>query len=1043
MDDKRSWRRAVARLAIGGLAGALLMVLGLAPSAMAAPVSHLRINNASVTEGDAGIANLTFSISYTGAKNDISVDWATADGSATAGADYTSASGTASFSVAGAKSQTITIGVDADLLDEANETLTVTLSNPQPPAIADITTPTGTGTIRDNDQTPSLAIDDVSIAEGDAGTTDAGFTVALSAPSGRAVKVHYATANGTAVQPADYTATSGDLTFAPGQVALSVSVPVTGDSAYESDESFFVNLSSASNATIADKRGVGTIVNDDPLPSVVIADVSRIEGNAGAANLTFTVTLSTVSSSKVTVAYATSDGTGAAPLDYTARSGTVTFSAGQTSKAINVPVRGDKLDEDDETFTVILSSPTNAVIADGEGVGTIVDDDATPSISIGDVSVAELTAGAVPATFAVTMSAVSGRTVTVDYATSDVTATAPGDYSTTSGTLTFDPGQTVKTIVVDVQGDALNEATETYHVTLSNPVGVTITRATGTGTIADDDPVPGLGVADLSVAEGDVATTVASITVSLASPSGLPVTVDYVTAEGSADASDFVGVSGTLSFLPGELTKSVDVEISGDRTYETDEVFSFTLSNPANALLTGAAATVTIVNDDLVPQVTIDDADAIEGDAGTTAATFTVSLSNPSALPVTVDHATVDATATSPADYVPAGGTLTFAPGETSHAVDVQVLGDTTYEQDETFTVHLSNASGSAIADAEGVGTISNDDVAPGLGVSAVSVPEGDAGDTVAAFTVTLDAPSELPVSVDAVTADGSAVQPSDYEPVSTSVTFAPGQVTETVDVTVHGDTVVEPDETFTLQLSNATDAIIGVDTGNGTIVNDDIAAPAPPVQPTASLGDASALEGEPGSTTALTFPVTLSDVSSDGVTIVYRTVAGSATEGIDYEGLTGSVRIPAGQVAASIQVTVIGDGRVEADETFSLEITDVFSARPGPAATGTIANDDLAGTSITLRATGRHRHILARGRIVHAEPGMRVQVVLLKELGGDLVKVARDTVRIRIRNRDGVRTGTFRARFAHVPAGRYLVRSVFRGDPSHAPARAHVRVRL
>ena len=157
----RSWQRAVARLAIGGLAGALLTVLAIAPSAMASPVSHFRVNaNVSLTEGDAGVTNMTFTISYTGTKNNISVDWTTADGTATAGADYVASSGTATFTATGAKSQTITIPVIGDLLDEANETFTVNLSNPQPPAIADITTATRTGTIRDDDPTPSLVIDD-------------------------------------------------------------------------------------------------------------------------------------------------------------------------------------------------------------------------------------------------------------------------------------------------------------------------------------------------------------------------------------------------------------------------------------------------------------------------------------------------------------------------------------------------------------------------------------------------------------------------------------------------------------------------------------------------------------------------------------------------------------------------------------------------------------------------------------------------------------------------------------------------------------------
>ena len=276
-------------------------------------------------------------------------------------------------------SRTITVPVAGDLLDEANETFTVNLTNPQPPATADITTATGTGTITDNDPTPSLVINDVSLTEGNSGTVNADFAVTLSAPSGRTVTVNYATANSTAVQPGDYTTTSGTLTFTPGQVLKTISVPVVGDPNDETNETYFVNLSGATNATIADTQGLGTIVNDDSPPSISINDVSLTEGNSGTATLTFTATLSVASGKTVTVAYATADGTGDhAPADYTAASGTVTFTAGQVSRPVAIAVRGDTLDEFDETFAVNLSAPTNASIADSQGVGTILDNDAVP-----------------------------------------------------------------------------------------------------------------------------------------------------------------------------------------------------------------------------------------------------------------------------------------------------------------------------------------------------------------------------------------------------------------------------------------------------------------------------------------------------------------------------------------------------------------------------------------------------------------------------------------------------------------------------------------
>src|SRR6185369_14022926 len=249
------------------------------------------------------------------------------------------------------------------------------------------------------------------------------------------------------------------LTFTPGQTTKTISVVVNGDTLNEADETFVVNLSNAVNATIADDQGVGTIQNDDAVPSLVIDDVTVTEGNAGTVNADFTVTLSAASGQTVTVDYATANGTAVAPGDYTARATTtLVFTPGQTTKTISVVVNGDTLNEADETFVVNLSNAVNAAIADNQGVGTILNDEGVALLSISDVTVTEGNAGTVNADFTVTLSAASGQTVTVDYATANGSAVAPGDYTArATTTLTFTPGQTTKTISVVVNGDTLNE----------------------------------------------------------------------------------------------------------------------------------------------------------------------------------------------------------------------------------------------------------------------------------------------------------------------------------------------------------------------------------------------------------------------------------------------------------------------------------------------------------------------------------------------------------------------------------------------------------
>src|SRR5439155_1325474 len=365
-----------------------------------------------------------------------SVDFATADGTATvADGDYASTSGTLTF-LPGDTSKTADVTVNGDMKNEADETFTVNLSGA---VNATITDDQGLGTITNDDQVPDVSVDDQIVAEGNSpDTTTMTFNVSLSNPSDQTITVDYTTNDGTATTAdGDYAAASGTLTFDPGQTTETVDVTVNGDNTTEPDEHLTLKLSNATNANILDGSGDGTITNDDPIPDVGIDDQSVTEGSAGTSTLTFHVTLSNPSDQTVTVDYATSDGTATvADGDYATTSGTLTFSAGQTAKTVDVTVNGDLTHEADETFTGGLSNPTNANLLDDSGLGTIQDDDASPTISVGDASVAEGNAGGATLSFDVTLSVASAGVVTVDYTTDDGTANvANSDYDAASGTL--------------------------------------------------------------------------------------------------------------------------------------------------------------------------------------------------------------------------------------------------------------------------------------------------------------------------------------------------------------------------------------------------------------------------------------------------------------------------------------------------------------------------------------------------------------------------------------------------------------------------------
>ena len=264
-----------------------------------------------------------------------------------------------------------------------------------------------------------------------------------------------------------------------------------------------------------------------------------------------------------------------------------------------MPTVEDTAEEQTETFSVSLSSPSGATIQEGNATGTITDDDGPvttlPLLNIADDTVEE----GEEAQFLVTLSRTSTQTVTVDYATADGTATAGDDYAAASGALRFAPGEASKTIRVPTVEDTTQEQTETFAVTLSSPSGATIQDGSATGTITDDDgPVtalPVLDIADDTVEEGDEA----EFLVTLSRTSTETITVNYATADGTATAGDdYAATSGTLTFAPGEASKTIPVPTVEDNAQEQTETFTVALSSPSGATIQGGSATGTITDDD-------------------------------------------------------------------------------------------------------------------------------------------------------------------------------------------------------------------------------------------------------------------------------------------------------------------------------------------------------------------------------------------------------------------------------------------------------------
>jgi chitinase len=365
------------------------------------------------------------------------------------------------------------------------------------------------------------------------------------------------------------------------------------------------------------------------IPSTVsIGNASIAEGNSGTSTLSFPITLSYALTAAVTVTYSTSNGTATAGSDYTAvTGGTVTIPAGQTTGVIPITILGDTTFEPDETLTVTLTGVTNAVLGTpSAATGTIQNDDSnvTATFSISNTSSLEGSSSTpVKLNFSVQLSAAATQAVTVNYATSngtatagsdytatagsDYTATAGSDYTATAGTLTIPAGSTTATIAVPILGDTTYEANETFNLNLTSPNGATlaggVSTLTATGTIQNDDAFPVVTLNGVTQNEGNANTSLFNFTVSLSNPSSSAVTLNYATADGDATAgSDYVAASGTVTILAGQVSATISVTANGDTTVEPDETFTLALSNLSGGSFPNAATTLsangTLVNDD-------------------------------------------------------------------------------------------------------------------------------------------------------------------------------------------------------------------------------------------------------------------------------------------------------------------------------------------------------------------------------------------------------------------------------------------------------------
>lgn len=542
--------------------------------------------------------SVSVSVTRTGQTSSaVGVSYATANGSATAGSDYTATSGVLDFA-AGVTTRSINIPVANDGLTEGDETLTVGLSTPT--GGASLGSPASmTITISDPPSPPTLRFDVSALTASEASSGVTATVVRAGDTSGSA-SVAYATADATALAGTDYQAAAGTLTFNPGVSSATITVPFIDDQRFEGDESFALTLSAPSGATLTTPNSMTvTILENDLRPSLGMSSAGATIGEA-AGSIAVTVTRAGARDDAVGIRLTTIAGTATPGQDYVSADTLLAFAPGVLTRTVPITIVDDAIVEATESFTVALSDPTGGAVIgtpSSQVVQLLDDDGGVVRLASSSYSGSE----APPVTFTATRT-MTTSSASVSWALSKITPSGTADV----GTLAFAPGVASASVTLNLD-DTVWTGTRTLVFSLSNPNAVVLgSPASTTITLTDDEPSAVVGFASASSTFEENAGTV-PVTVTRTGSTSSSMTATLTATNGSATlGSDASVATGTITIPSGATSTTVGVSIVNDVAPENAEAFTLVLSAPSsNAVLGQATHSLSIGVSDQQPDVMV------------------------------------------------------------------------------------------------------------------------------------------------------------------------------------------------------------------------------------------------------------------------------------------------------------------------------------------------------------------------------------------------------------------------------------------------------
>ncbi len=768
------------------------------------------------------------------------------------GVDYGLPSSTTVTFSAGVNVQNVTIPVADNPAAQGVKTFTVGLINPGPftsigaqatarVTIFDNAGPntaqflTSANRFKEGDQL-AIAITVVRFGDFDVNGTSVDYTTELRI--------------GDTAQPeVNFTPVSGSIFFAPlvakindvtvvvdNEHQKTIIIPIPNNTLIQGDVTFHLTLTSSDVAQLGSISSTQITITDDDLGNVVQFSSATYSITEAGGNAVLTVNLipNGDASKATSVNYAATPITAFSGFDFSPVIGTLTFAPGETSKKILVPINNDTISEDPETFRVTLSNPSPGAIVGtpGSSIVTIIDDDIRSIIqfSPANYTVAE-NGSSVNLTVTASRQGNPNDILTVKYQTISGTAAQGTDFTSSSDTLTFNAGETQKTINVPITNDTLIESTESFVVSLSEPgPGAAIgTNSGATVDIADDDsPTATIGFSRSSF-DVDEGAGFADLTVTRSGGLGVQATVNYSTSDGTAIAGiNYVATTGGVTFNVGEVSKTIKIPIIDDPTTNPTLFFAVTLTSPDGTGFVGGIgqATVNIIDNDATAFRFNPSSYSVDEGSGTVTLTVeALRVGDPNET-ITVDYSTSDGTAIEGSNYTRTSGRLTFGPNIVSQTITVPIIDNTSTDGTTAFGVVLSNPLGDGTNAAPRLGTpstatvtIIDNDATTFQFASPTYTVNNQAG--VASTTITLSRIGDPNVtySVSYATSDVTAKAGIDYVAASGTLTFGPGVTSKVVNITLINQPVGSPTRQFTINLSNPTNgAFLG--TTSSTLVS-------------------------------------------------------------------------------------------------------------------------------------------------------------------------------------------------------------------------------